>query len=250
MALSNITTVTKTDAEANTYFQRTVPHLSANWNRLVASPTPPAGGGGPAPAAAPADPRKAELEGKYNVWNGTAGSPGLYSRSKNPDTRTHTITGQKDALKEEIILLLRHIYGDIPESWLLPQDRVTLGIPERDGEPSPSHGSHLGTGAPELALNNMGGSIIDVRCRRTTDENKDSVPENYAVEVRWTAADTAPLTPDDTGMKTEVFSKSRNQITTGMGNLKKTFYCWARWKHKTNATFNSPWSNPEQITIS
>jgi hypothetical protein len=51
------------------------------------------------------------------------------------------------------------------------------------------------------------------------------------------------------GMKTEISGKAHFKLTAGMVNLGKTFYCYARWRNKTRADFNSPWTNLLQIVI-
>jgi len=175
-----------------------------------------------------------------------------YERGGEETDRRPSETTAKQETRKLYEALLRsvtaeYIRGSTKKN--INQIKRALGLTVPDTTPSPSHGSHLETGAPKVSLQNMGGSVIDIRCERIADEDLGSVPENYGVELRWTAADTPPVTPDDTGMKTEVFSKARNQFTAGMTNLKKTFYCWLRWKHKTNSAFNSPWSDPHQITI-
>lgn len=166
-------------------------------------------------------------------------------------------SGDVDAHRQKRIFLekfLREMVNeDIRFEKQIPrEDKVRMGILPQDTEPSPVHGSHLVTGPPIVGLKNMGGSVIDLRCRRTTDQTRGSVPKGYGVELRHIElkqTDPPPTDPDMGGMKTEVFSKSRNQITAGMQHLGKTFYCYVRWKHKTNPALNSPWTNLLQITI-
>ena len=50
--------------------------------------------------------------------------------------------------------------------------------------------------------------------------------------------------------KEELSSKAHFQVSAGMTNLGKTFFCYARWRHKTNPAILSPWTNLMQIIIS
>lgn len=121
--------------------------------------------------------------------------------------------------------------------------------PLKDETPSPVHGSHLQTGPPIVGLRNMGGGMIDVRVRRTSDATRNSMLKGFMIELRWLAGPPPPSTPDDLVLIHELSSKSRFQVVAGMANLGKTFYCYARWRHKTNPAILSPWANLMQIII-
>ena len=239
------------DGKFDEWQKNFVKHLSLPW------PPPEEGAPAPAPAAPPAEllykflgipvERYTALTEMQKKWDKDYGRGGAEA-DRRP---SETVAKEETRVKYEKLLrtdITEFIRGSTKDGINEIKKSLKLTVP--DTTASPSHGSHLSTGAPKVSLKNMGGSVIDIRCERIADEDLGSVPENFGVEIRWIAADVAPLTPDDkTGLITEVFSKARNQITCGMQNLKKTFYCWARWKHKTNAAFNSPWSDPHQITI-
>lgn len=232
-----------------------------NYVKQLSSPWPPREEGAPTPVPAPGAAPVRLLYGflgipadKYGkLIEKQADWTKDYARGGKEADRRSSDTVEKQESRNEYEEMLRSITAEYIRSSTkenINRIKRALKLTVPDTEPSLSHGSHLATGAPKVSLENMGGSVIDIRCERITDADKGSVPENHGVELRWIPADIAPLTPDDAGMKTEVYSKARNQITTGMQNLKKTFYCWLRWKHKTNAAFNSPWSDLKQITIS
>ena len=119
-----------------------------------------------------------------------------------------------------------------------------------DIEPSPAHGSHLSTLAPVVSLKNMGGSKIDARFKRPQDETRGSVPKGFEAELRYVIGVALPDDPDDISNKTTIISsKARFQFNAGMTNLGKTLEAYARWKHKINPLFDSPWTNVMQIVV-
>lgn len=129
-------------------------------------------------------------------------------------------------------------------------EKVRMGIIPADTEPSPVHGSHLGTLAPVVGFKNMGGGKIDSRFRRTADQTRGSVPKGFEAELRYVIGIALPPDPEDIPSRTTVISsKSRFQFDAGMTNLGKTLTGYARWRHKTNPQFNSPWTSVMQIVI-
>ena len=91
--------------------------------------------------------------------------------------------------------------------------------------------------------------MIDVRCRRNTDQTRPSMLKGFMIELRWKARPPPPADPDVTGFVAELSSKAHFHVVTGMTNLGKTFFFYARWRHKTNPSILSPWTNLMQIVI-
>jgi hypothetical protein len=171
-------------------------------------------------------------------------------------TRTTAIKDKLHKIKNDLIAyeqehkLLNRIESS-PEAVLDDWEAFHIKTRElRDNEPSPVHGSHLGTGAPIAAMKNMGGAIIDLRFRRTADQTRPSLPNGFAAEISYQIGGAVPVSPDAAGMKNKISSKARFQFDAGMSNLGKTLYVFARFKHKTNeAAYPSPWTNLMQIII-
>lgn len=129
-------------------------------------------------------------------------------------------------------------------------DKVRMQIIPRDEVPSPEHGSHLTTLAPDVFLKNMGGAKIDARFKRPQDQTRSSMPKGYEAELRYVIDTPLPPDPDDIPSKTTVTSsKTRFQINAGMPNKGKTLRSYGRWKHKINRQFDSPWTTVMEITI-
>lgn len=136
------------------------------------------------------------------------------------------------------------------ESIIPEGEKVRMALISKDTEPSPVHGSHLGTLAPVVGLKNMGGAMIDVRFRRTADQTRTSVPKGFGCELRYVLAIALPDDPEDIASATTVISsKAHFQISAGMPNLGKKLRGYARWRHKTNPALNSPWMQVMEITI-
>lgn len=234
------------DAEFNEYLERAVPHLLTNWERLV--PTLPSSPGpSPGPSAAPADPRKAELEEKYNEWAGTVTEPGIYPKSQNPDTRTKTITGQKDVLRSEIESLMRNIFDDIPSSWLTPSDREILNIHMRDSEPSP----HPQIIDPIIGLTPLTGGDLEVRVRNTTDETRPSKPlDHILVQVQYALVSlNDPAPPFAACILQHQSSKALFVMRLGVENIGKRFYGYFRWYDPIHPEDSGPWTQVHTMVL-
>jgi len=128
-------------------------------------------------------------------------------------------------------------------------EKIRMGILPKDPEPSTVHGSHLVTGAPLVGLKNKDGSVIDILFRRTKDQTRASMLKGYMAEISYQIAGAPPTDPEAVAMGNELSSKAHFQFTAGITNLGKTFFAFGRYKHKTNKTLNTPWTNLMQITI-
>lgn len=178
----------------------------------------------------------------------------LYEKySDRKETRTTAIKDKLSNVRKRFAAFVRPLLTRIEGERTVTIDdleilRIKAG-PLRDTEPSPVHGSHLATGAPVVSLKNMGGGMIDVKCRRDKDQTRPSMLKGFMIELRWLAGPPSPTDPDMSGLIAELSSKSHFQVVAGMNNLGKTFFCYVRWRHKTNPAILSPWTNLLQITI-
>jgi len=175
----------------------------------------------------------------------------LYKKSQAKKDRTQTDVDNHREARKDLETYIREFINQYLryEDQVSRGEKIRMGILPKDTEPSPVHGSHLVTGAPVVSLKNMGGSVIDLRYRRTTDQTRPSMPKGYTAEFSYQIDGTTPTDPDAVGMKSKISSKARFQISAGMSNLGKTLFGYGRWKHKTNSANDSPWTNLMQITI-
>ena len=102
------------EADLNLYFQTAAPYVLANTARLLVSPA-----------------NKTGLDTEIAAWNI------IFPQAQNNSTRTKTIIMNKDDAKENLIVRLRTIYADVPESVWTTEDRVTLSIGDRNTPKTP-----------------------------------------------------------------------------------------------------------------
>ena len=223
-----------------------------NYVKRLSLPWPPADEGAPALAAAvpvmplsaylgiPAE-RFTELIAEQLLWNKD------YARGGKESDRKSSYTKAKQKTRRDYVNLLRSVTAEYIHRNRKATDEIkrALKVNVPDTEPTPIHG----TDAPVVGLKNAGGSVIDIRCKRSEDQTRVSMLKGYQIEVRYVVGPPSPTDPDMSGMKTEISGKAHFKITAGMLNLGKTFYCYLRWRSKTTAAFNSPWTNLLQIII-
>ena len=243
-----------TDGDFDEWQKNYVKQLSAPFPPFP-FPLPSAASGGSGPdasaAAIPSSPLYAYLgipAERYNellqtqqLWNVD------FARGGQKTDRRMSEVKAKQKTRRDYVKLTRSISKEYILYNRRSSDEIKrmLKLTVPDTEPSPVHG----TDAPVVGLKNAGGSVIDVRCKRSEDQTRSSMLKGYVVEMRYLIGPPQPTDPDMTGMKFEISSKAHFKITAGMLNLGKTFYCYLRWRSKTTAAFNSPWTNLLQIVI-
>lgn len=176
-----------------------------------------------------------------------------YLKAQKKKDRSQSDVAVHRSQREKVMepLLRQFIKEHLRFESIIPEgEKVRMALISKDTEPSPVHGSHLATLAPAVSLKNMGGAKIDVRFRRTSDQSRSSVPKGYGCELRYVLEIALPDDPEDIPSKTTVISsKARFQVDAAMPNLGKSMQGYARWRHKTNPAFNSPWAEVMKITI-
>lgn len=237
------------DGEFDEWQKNFVKHLSSQWPPAEASPSP-------SPSAAPSEllyqflgipeERYDELTEMQKKWDKD------YARGGKETDRRSSEAKAKQQTRKDYEALLRSVAGEYihknRKASVEIKRALKLTVP--DTELSPAHGSHLVTGAPTVALKNMGGGKIDVHFRRSTDQTRPSMPKGYQAELRYVIEIPLPEDPEEILSKTTVTSsRARFQVDAGMTNKKKTLRSYARWKHKINSAFNSPWTTVMEIDI-
>jgi len=237
------------DGDFDEWQKNYVTHLSSHWPPME-EPAP-----GPGPAAAPPsdllyqflgipEERYTELVDEQKVWTKD------FARGGKETDRRSSEAKAKQKTRKEYEALLRSVTGEYIHKNRKASDEIkrALKLTVPDTEPTPIHG----TDAPVVGLTNAGGSVIAFRCRRDEDQTRASMLKGYLLEVRsWAlnTTDPVPNDPDVPGYKEDLSSKARFKLTQGMAMLGKTFYCYVRWRSKTNPAFDSPWTNRLQIVI-
>lgn len=130
--------------------------------------------------------------------------------------------------------------------------RVSLGVPPRDTEPSPKPKIN---DIPFVGLTPLGGGSIKVTCKRETDQDRPSM-HNYAdvIECRYTMVPIQPGVrkpwPNLADCKEVITStKAHFIIQCGDKNAGQSFYGFFRWANLTNPANSSLWSNTQTVVI-
>ncbi|MCW5908895.1 MAG: hypothetical protein KIS94_13610 [Chitinophagales bacterium] len=184
----------------------------------------------------------------FNQWSAN------YALYVNPDTRTKTITDQKNSIKEAFGNFARPLLNRIAASPnLTPSDRNTFNLPERDTTPTPRGPIYE---APIANFKSLGGGKMEVRVQRDTDATRASLhPLADGVELRYTILkeNTGNNPPDPEregdGMPTpekcthsQLSSTALIHLTFTTDLLGKRIIGFARWINLTNPANNSGWS--------
>jgi hypothetical protein len=135
-------------------------------------------------------------------------------------------------------------------SLITRDERIEMGIPPRDLEPTPR--GQIET-LPVVSLNAIGGGDIKVRCQVTTDATRYSKhPLADGIEVKYTwvpKGEMPPEKPEDC-KNTYVSKKAQFIIHCGPGNVGETFWGFFRWVNLTTPANSGQWSNSIKVVIS
>jgi len=129
------------------------------------------------------------------------------------------------------------------------EDRLSMGIPPRDYEPTPR--GRIET-IPVVELLAIGGGDIKTRCRVTRDQTRYSKhPLSDGIEVKYTwvpKGEMPPEKPEDC-KNAYVSRKAQFIIHCGPGNAGETFWGFFRWVNLTTPANSGQWSNSIKVVI-
>lgn len=174
----------------------------------------------------------------------------LYLKVQNKTTRTRTDVlahrqMRKIYEKEISVFVKAYLFNPL----ITDNDRMTMGIPPRDFEPTPR--GKIET-VPVVELLAIGGGDIKVRTRVTKDQTRYSKhPLADGIEVKYTwvpKGEMPPEKPDDC-TKTQNSKKATFIIHCGPGNAGESFYGFFRWVNITNPENSGQWSNAIKVVI-
>jgi hypothetical protein len=128
-------------------------------------------------------------------------------------------------------------------------DRITVGMPERDTEPSPRPAI---SDIPMVFLEPLGGGSIKVTCKRETDQTRPSIHRDAdGIECRYIfvpKGEKPPASSKD-APNVQVSKKARFIIECGDENAGERFWGFFRWVNLTNPANSGPWSNARGTVI-
>jgi hypothetical protein len=174
----------------------------------------------------------------------------LYLKAENKTTRTRVDVlahrqMRKIYEKEIRVFVKAYLYTPLVTN----EDRLSMGIPPRDIEPTPR--GKIET-IPVVGLTAMGGGDLKVRCQVTTDATRYSRhPLADGIEVKYTwvpKGEMPPEKPEDC-KNALVSKKAQFIIHCGPGNAGETFYGFFRWVNLTTPANSGQWSNFIKVVI-
>jgi len=163
--MGNQSRIPAKDADFNNYVNTAIPYLSANKTRLALTTT----------SQTNLTSVSALLTTAGTGWNS------IYPLSQNPATATSSIIAGKTTIRNQIEIMIRAIYADIPKSVLTQVDRDTLNI----SLPSDSHtAAAKPTSVPSLTVTERGHlsvtfSFLDV----VHSQNLTNVPDAESINL-------------------------------------------------------------------
>ena len=210
------------EAELNTYFILVVGYLvtAANATRLLVSAA-----------------NQTLLSSLLTKWNT------YYGLTQNADTRTKTAVDNKDAVKADLMTLLRTVYGDIPNSALTTADRNTLNLPEASTSRTP---------APVPTTKPIAQVDTSQRLQHTVSfTNADgSVAKPTGVHgcQIWMKVGGATAPTDPSELSFVATDTATPYIVTFAGaDAGKPVYYWLRWENTRGEV--GPWSDAVMATV-
>jgi len=209
--------------------------FQANLDNIVVANAP--AWGIPAPAVAALVARRAVYEP-------------LYLKAENKTTRTRVDVlahrQMRKVYEKEITVFVK--------AWLFNplvtnEDRLAMGIPPRDFEPTPRGKIEA---IPFVGLTAIGGGDVKARCQTTTDATRYSKhPLSDGLEVKYTwvpKGEMPPEGPEDCN-KMLTASKAIFIIHCGPKNAGETFYGFFRWFNRSNDANSGQWSKAISVVI-
>ncbi len=184
-----------------------------------------------------------DLLNRQAIWNSDFARGG-----KEADRRVSEVSAKKSTRKT-FQKFLRDFVGEHIRKNKKASDEIkrALKITIPDTEPTEKHS----TAPPIVAFANLGGGIVDVHFRRTSDQTRSSMIDGYVAELRYVIDVVLPDEPDLIPSKTTIEStKSHFKLFLGVPSESKRLRAYARWRHKRKAEFSSGWVIVGEIVIS
>lgn len=213
-----------TNSELNGFFNSVTPYLNANAARLLIDSTYL----GDLDTLYDNDSGVQEQDGWSQLWV-------VYDDAAKVNT---TIRNLIKARKKEIKELLRTIYGDLPQSKLTEQDRLTLHLPERDTEPTTIQAA---THAPVISFEEVNNGIQIIRFQNPDTPDSNAMPPNQDCEVDQYVGDADIADNDVPFAHMEDTGNHLLQVDFDPTDKGKTAYYRARYETDTGKT--GPWSD-------
>jgi hypothetical protein len=189
----------------------------------------------------------------------------IYPKYTNTNTRTKTITQQKNLLKADFIEFSQPLLKRIDSSASVDEaDRNVFNVPLPDRTPTPRG---VINAIPYINLKAIGGGMIEVRVRTQEDGSRasrhplaDGVEVRYKLVAQGGVALPAPGGNNSGGqdLPPVAASECNNSITSGKALFKidvgqlnsgKIMYCFLRWVNISVSANSGQWSGVMQVLV-
>lgn len=209
------------EADLNNYFILAVGYLTtaANATRLLVSTA-----------------NQTALTSQLSTWQ-TA-----YALTTNANTKTKTATENKDIAKNALMVTLRAVYGDIPNSALTTTDRNTLNLPEASDSRTPAP---VPTSKPIAQVDTS--QRLQHTISFTNEDGSVAKPAGvHGCQIWMKVGGTAPTDPSElsyvaTDTATPYVLKFKGE------DAGKNVYYWLRWENTRGEA--GPWSDAVMATV-
>lgn len=206
------------EADFNMYVNESVAYLIANRTRLLVS-----------------DDNQTLIENNLIAWNL------IFPPSQNTNTRTKSIVQNKDIAKDNLMIIMRKIFADIPQSALTAEDRNTLNLSLRDT---------TRTAAPVPDTRPAGQVDTSQRLRHkisfVNQDNNHAKPEGVrGCQIWYTIGE--PVTDLDELKFMALDTASPYIKDFSVEHAGKMVYYWLRWENTRGEV--GPWSEVIMATI-
>ena len=170
--------------------------------------------------------------GTPHTWNF------VYPQVSNTLTYTRALKNEKRSLIVTIEAALRDLFSDIPDSAIIPEDTLALGIRAKSDRKKAEKDPPKITELVVIGLKSLGGGMVEVSCRTSSDTKKVSkLNPSVEIELAYSILDKGEAVPADSSKCEfkETVTKAKWQLELGETEVGKKLVLFARWvytKHK------------------
>lgn len=171
----------------------------------------------------------------FSEWNTK------YPISQNENTRTKITIKDKEDAKDNLMVFLRKVYADIPNSILTNQDRITLNLLSRDTSRTPAA---IPDSKPVVLVDTR--NHLEHTISFSNIDGSKKKPEGVRACQIWYKIGTAPIDPSELIFMTSDTASPFTHHFEGK-DIGKNVYYWLRWENTRGDV--GPWSDAIMATI-
>jgi hypothetical protein len=179
-----------------------------------------------------------QLVDKPGVSQSNLGWRQLWLLYTSPDTVTKSIRDIVKQRRAQLEAQLRIIYGDIPQSFLTPNSRNVLNLPQRDFNPTPIQAVNF---APVISFDKISNGIQVLRFQNPQTPDSNAMPDNQKVEIQNFIG--AANLPENSIQFQPLMDSGKHLLKITQQPQQKGLTAYYRARYKTNSGKTGPWSD-------